>query len=606
MNDLSSLSSTNEVLSNTRSLRSSHCSASFIFPVMTHDSENRRSSVQDLRRKSISTLSAWGKMKLKWNRFKSSSQLHNMQTLLMAFVSILDHFTDYYIMMKWIIYGGVSPFICIIGMFAIFTTTLFPVCLYDEWYIKITMPLGLGILSLIYRFYKDPTSTERLRYYIHLREQLGVAKIQRRHDPVLSYQTLLEYNQIEPIALDEPQEALQNLFNYVTQLSLQSPSFEESQNEAKRIGSIDQNLIRGADARTMAAFKSHVNDLKRLLFAAHSVTSMSILTFFAPATYKAMEVMFESIPQIVLQLYVALAITDNSIEQDWELYFSISVSILANAYAGTMMLYPQGLRQALLTFALCFFDLLFRAGGMLYLLICTPVWIRLILLLTNITGSALCLIRLIKTEQNIRITMLFLIFTLTFSGTTTFFVCTGGLNKGFDKMSSFFNVEVPFRLFITALSLVLGTLFAGFTFIRFFIIILISAIIVLLLGTQHDTKLFPFKTAPRDEFIKVTFDIILDYYDPYVCFLFWMAFELLLLRAYAEGLIIGSTLLSISIFSIGCYCISWIAAIPVDFPVTASEEKSVSTSDEDSEIQDYESNNLQIEIQPTWSVVSDV
>merc|ERR1719394_123900 len=116
------------------------------------------------------------------------------------------------------------------------------------------------------------------------------------------------------------------------------------------------------------------------------------MILYGPKFYKIIESVTESLPHMMLQIYIAIIYSPKGPLrlQSFLLYWSIVVSLLSNAYAGASMMFPDGFDQVTLAVFQCLCDIVFRCGGMLYICICVPLGAtRLLVLSAYVLGGFL-------------------------------------------------------------------------------------------------------------------------------------------------------------------------------------------------------------------------
>eukprot|EP00493_Phyllostaurus_siculus_P025014 UN25358 len=107
--------------------------------------ESESSSKQVVQWKLCARLSEW------WNIISHSDRFLQAKNALVSILSTSDHISDIILTIFWFSHG-LPIIIPLLGVFFISLTSIAPMFLFEEWYVKIAMPCGFGMVALVYRF----------------------------------------------------------------------------------------------------------------------------------------------------------------------------------------------------------------------------------------------------------------------------------------------------------------------------------------------------------------------------------------------------------------------------------------------------------------------
>ena len=79
-----------------------------------------------------------------WNKVSHTENFARMQRIILSVLSSSDHISDVILVMVWFT-TDIPVIIPLIGLFFISLTSTAPIFMFDEWYVKLAMPLGFGI-----------------------------------------------------------------------------------------------------------------------------------------------------------------------------------------------------------------------------------------------------------------------------------------------------------------------------------------------------------------------------------------------------------------------------------------------------------------------------
>jgi len=186
--------------------------------------------------------------------------------------------------------------------------------------------------------------------------------------------------------------------------------------------------------------RSVLEELIKFTEAIQMENTSKLLLFNAPKLYKVAESTFESLPQLLLQLYVLITTSRNiSTSNYFLLISSVTLSFISHAYAGTKLLYPNGYAQAIVGFLFTVSDTALRSLGLLYVFVTVDFGQKRLLICFLYIGSS-CLFFLLliakfgtvpsemqRGEYSFFISCLYT-FIFFFSASTGFFVMTNAFN----------------------------------------------------------------------------------------------------------------------------------------------------------------------------------
>jgi len=279
--------------------------------------------------------------------------IRNMDEITMAVISLVDHVTDFLVLKSWFEDEDVSMVICVLSAMSLASTTIVPVFLYKEIYIKISMFFFCGMLALIYRVQNDANLARNL------------AEIREKRKIFVKVLNLLRRarKNVQKFQKDEADElcnALEEMKILLQQQNSSIMGFVRDQIKSK-IEEMGENSNQQ---------RSVLEELIKFTEAIQMENTSKLLLFNAPKLYKVAESTFESLPQLLLQLYVLITTSRNiSTSNYFLLISSVTLSFISHAYAGTKLLYPNGYAQAIVGFLFTVSDTALRSLGLLYVFV---------------------------------------------------------------------------------------------------------------------------------------------------------------------------------------------------------------------------------------------
>merc|ERR1719184_485213 len=197
-----------------------------------------------------------------------------------------------------------------------------------------------------------------------------------------------------------------------------------------------------------------LDKLRRKIFS-------ELLFYQSHKIYKLCEAITESLPQIILQLYVVLQ-QRIDFRANPLLIISLVISITSNSYAGCKMFFPNGIVQNIVVFLYAFFDMVYRSFGFCFFFLVTYVsGSRLYILsgyalfigtftgvYTNMNSEGMVSERL-PGKVILCSTVLLWSLSMTFSSTAGFFIGTQGYNSRPKSIMLFILIESGPRVIVT-------------------------------------------------------------------------------------------------------------------------------------------------------------
>jgi len=401
---------------------------------------------------------------------RSSKNFYHIDNVIMSVISACDHLTDVMVLIIWLSLDDpkIPAEIIIMGIFCVVLTTIIPALYIKEWYVRFTMPLGFGMVGLVHRFNQELEHIDQFTHYRELWNTLQDARaLLKEHKRDAAQKIILECD----------------AFHMVTNL----PKYAK------------ENIERG-------------DSLKRSISKCLGAVNKKFMILYGPKFYKIIESVTESLPHMMLQIYIAIIYSPGG---DWSFqkilfYFSIVVSLFSNSYAGASMMFPDGFDQVTLAVFQCLCDIVFRCGGMLYICICVPLGAtRLLVLSAYVLGGFLTTSITLgpgNCEDILTITLTSLASCM--SGNSAYFIISNNMRDlrvretNLQYMIRFFSREITFRVCVTLVSLVVGT-YHTFDYMFVMIPIVITGIIDIACVCVMVSKFETLNRPPESNFMDV-------------------------------------------------------------------------------------------------------
>lgn len=400
-------------------------------------------------------------MKKTYYVISSAQCFFYLDEVIMAIVSILDHITDLTLLISWMDPDSDVPLaVVILSSLSVGITMIVPVFMYKECYIKIAMLCFCGMLALIYRVNSDPDSLQKLTWATEKRGSISMALFELKKGEKLIQKIIAEHDERKAqIAPHKMTPAIREKFKKKLDLA----KIVEVKNAFKRLRRIEdretmKELMEDLEIPKRVEYSDEI-DLKEFISKLMKIqrrNTSDLLEYHAPRLYKMFEAICESLPQLLLQIYVLMMRDGSLIEkasQDYLLVFSLVSSFVSHAYSGMKLLYPENSKQAMIAFLATLIDTLFRSIGFLYLFVAMEFSLRrLIFLLSYISLSIILfnfIVVYVESRDSIFYSMIlpFLYaFVFCFSAVTGLFLMVNAFDTDTDRMQCILVSELLFRI----------------------------------------------------------------------------------------------------------------------------------------------------------------